>query len=70
MIVGCHPNGSFVSNFSRKCPDNTFNCGNTSQCINKSWVCDRDFDCPGGEDEKDCSYRLECDIKHMFKCKV
>lgn len=32
-------------------------------CLNKSFVCDGDNDCPGGEDEKDCPAADSCEGK-------
>ena len=34
-----------------KCTSDEFKCGNTSECIPKSKICDHTRDCPYGEDE-------------------
>lgn len=31
-----------------------FKCAQSNHCILKSWVCDHDFDCADGSDEKNC----------------
>ncbi|XP_068726742.1 very low-density lipoprotein receptor-like isoform X2 [Montipora capricornis] len=36
------------------CGAGKFRCGNTETCINDTKVCDKNRDCPNGEDEKDC----------------
>ena len=43
------------------CSENKFECGN-GECIWQAWVCDRDKDCLGGEDEDEtiCSGRATC----------
>ena len=36
------------------CGAGEFRCGNTETCINDTKVCDKNPDCPNGEEEKDC----------------
>ena len=39
------------------CPSDWFYlCPSDGRCIFKSWLCDRDNDCSGGEDEANCTY--------------
>jgi hypothetical protein len=42
--------------FSEKflCPENTVKCPG-SYCIEQRFLCDGHIECPGGEDEQDCS---------------
>ena len=52
------------------CPDTMFRCGgDRPRCIAMGWVCDRDNDCPGGEDEMNCSHSQACDTGDMFLCR-
>ncbi|XP_037043608.1 serine protease nudel-like isoform X2 [Bradysia coprophila] len=36
------------------CRDNTFKCGSSNLCVPNDFVCDKEKDCPGGEDELYC----------------
>lgn len=44
-----------------------FQCS-TGICIWDTWVCDNDFDCPGKEDEENCSKKT-CAAHHEFQCR-
>lgn len=37
------------------CAVNQFTCESNGQCIPDSWKCDKQNDCPNGEDEVNCS---------------
>jgi hypothetical protein len=36
------------------CPPNEYKCS-SGKCIPKSWLCDKEQDCPSGEDEVNCT---------------
>ncbi|KAL3265395.1 hypothetical protein HHI36_009601 [Cryptolaemus montrouzieri] len=64
------PSTTTVPNFTpspatKLCEQNQFQCSSGS-CILNSWLCDGIKDCPGGEDEANCSG--SCDSKH-FRCR-
>jgi hypothetical protein len=45
--------GRSASSSPTRCRSDQFQC-RTGECINKSYQCDGDRDCPGGEDERNC----------------
>ncbi|XP_042893587.1 sortilin-related receptor-like isoform X2 [Penaeus japonicus] len=50
------------------CPLDQFQCSN-GDCIWETWVCDKDNDCPDGEDEKNCHQFNTCSLESEFKCR-
>lgn len=40
------------------CPKDEMYCPSSGKCISLSWKCDNETDCEGGEDEKNCEYKL------------
>jgi len=48
----CKANGTSLEPFVKtRCGDNEFHCNQGDSCIPSRWVCDRQDDCPNGEDE-------------------
>lgn len=43
---------------SLNCPKDEMYCASSAKCISLSWKCDNEKDCPGGEDEINCDYKL------------
>ncbi|XP_069974716.1 sortilin-related receptor isoform X2 [Penaeus vannamei] len=50
------------------CPLDQFQCS-SGECIWETWVCDKDNDCPDGEDEKNCHQFNTCSLESEFKCR-
>ncbi|XP_037803738.1 sortilin-related receptor-like isoform X3 [Penaeus monodon] len=50
------------------CPLDQFQCS-SGECIWETWVCDKDNDCPDGEDEKNCHQFNTCSLQSEFKCR-
>lgn len=50
------------------CSDNHYQC-NTGECINESWICDGQKDCPNGDDESNCGAVTKCTTSE-FKCRI
>lgn len=38
----------------KTCPANEVLCKTADRCIPKTWLCDREADCPDGSDEQNC----------------
>ncbi|XP_013411103.1 prolow-density lipoprotein receptor-related protein 1 [Lingula anatina] len=61
-----------ASSGSASCAPDSFNCeknfGAGHHCIPHGWVCDGDFDCPDGRDERNCSMPPTCPA-NKFTCK-
>ncbi|CAO1442868.1 unnamed protein product [Diamesa tonsa] len=53
---------------NRQCYDNEFNCDDSS-CIPNSWKCDNIKDCAKGEDEQDCLFCEQDEIKCLSENK-
>ncbi|CAO1434178.1 unnamed protein product [Diamesa serratosioi] len=53
---------------NRQCYDNEFNCDDSS-CIPNSWKCDNIKDCAKGEDEQDCLFCEQSEIKCLSENK-
>ncbi|XP_040568074.1 low-density lipoprotein receptor-related protein 8 isoform X1 [Lepeophtheirus salmonis] len=52
-----------------KCKDTEFQCLSRNHCIHRTWLCDKDTDCPDGSDEsvQQCGTRNKCRTD-QFKC--
>ncbi|KAG4076599.1 hypothetical protein HA402_001886 [Bradysia odoriphaga] len=48
------------------CRDNTFKCGSSHLCVPNDFVCDKEKDCPGGEDELYCHGLEYPEVKCTF----
>ncbi|KAK8747660.1 hypothetical protein OTU49_016520, partial [Cherax quadricarinatus] len=53
---------------THSCQEDQFQC-NTGSCIWETWVCDKDKDCPGGEDEENCHQTSTCVDLEEFQCR-
>lgn len=54
---------AFFCYLAVNCTADQFKCGSTSKCVEKSKVCDRNSDCPDGEDEQQ-----NCGMLHVVVC--
>lgn len=55
LIPNCSDQSDEENCSLQTCNDNEFQCPNSSLCILNDWRCDRDFDCPFGTDETNCT---------------
>lgn len=43
-----------VSAYQGNCEDHEYTCTADQKCISKTWLCDGETDCSGGDDEMGC----------------
>ena len=49
---------SFLLFTAHECNPDQFKCAGDGACIDKSWVCDQEFDCTDGSDEQSCGMAI------------
>ena len=52
---------------AHQCNPDQFKCAGDGACIDKSWVCDREFDCTDGSDEQSCGQYTRLSKKHSHR---
>ena len=51
------------------CQENEYSCTADQKCISKTWLCDGESDCVGGDDEAGCGLQAGRDICRDIICR-